>query len=312
MTIESGTYLTYSAVGNREDLADIIYNISPTDTPFQARIPTTTATAVKHEWQTDSLAAAGVNKQLEGDEFGYSDPAKTSRIDNQCQISYKTTLVSGTQDAVSKAGRKREMVYQLMKRAKELRRDMEFTLTGNYSKVSGNSSTARALRSLCSWYTTNAQRGAGGADGSSSAAATDGTKRPLSEGLLKAGLQATWTAGGDVDMIMTGAYNKQVISGFSGNTTRTQDTSDKKLSTAIDIYVSDFGSHQIVPNRFSRDRDVHLVTTNLWALAQLRPMRTVDIAATGDATKGVIICEYTLESRNEAGSAVIADCTTSG
>jgi hypothetical protein len=311
MTIVTGTYLTYSAIGNREDLTDMIYNISPTDTPFMGAIPTTKATAVKHEWQTDSLAAAAQNAQIEGDDFTYSTPGATSRVDNMCQIAYKTCIVSNTQDAVSKAGRTKEMVYQIMKRSKELRRDMEFILTGNYAKVTGNSTTARQLRSLDSWYTTNVQRGSGGASGSTSTAATDGTQRPLTESLLKTAIQQAWTNGGDPDLLLTGPFNKQVISSFSGNVSRMQDTEDKKLQTAIDIYVSDFGEHKVVADRFSRDRDLHVITTDLWALAYLRPMNTIDLAKTGDANKGAVITEFSLEARNEAGSAIVADLTTS-
>lgn len=319
MTIVSGTLLTYSAIGNREDLADTIYNISPTDTPFMGTIPTAKATATLHEWQTDALAAAAANAQLEGDDFTYATPGVTTRAKNYCQISYKTTVVSGTQDAVSKAGRTKEMVYQLMKRAKELKRDMEYTLLNNQTPVGSgaNSTTARALASLPSWYSTNSSRGATGAaaTGASTSAPTavagDGTQRPLNESLLKTVLQSCWTSGGDVDLIMSGPFNKQVISSFSGNVTRTQDTEDKKLVTSVDVYVSDFGSHKIVANRFQRDRDLHLLETDLWALAYLRPMKTIDIAQTGDATKGAIVVEYTLEGRNQAGSGVVADLTTS-
>lgn len=313
MAIVSGTFLTYSAIGNREDLADTIYNISPTDTPFTAAIGTAKASAVSHEWQTDTLAAAAANAQLEGDDFTYSTPATTTRLINTCQISYKTCIVSKTQDAVNKAGRKQEMLYQLMKRAKELRRDMEFVLTNNTARVTGNSTTARQMRNLCPWYTTNVQRGSGGASGTTSTAATDGTQRVLSEALLKAGIQAAWTNGGDVDLIMAGPFNKQVISSFSGNVTRTDATKDgvNTLNTAVDIYRSDFGTHKIIANRFSRDRDLHILTTELWAIAYLRQMNTVDVAATGDATKGAVIAEYCLEARNEAGSAIVADLTTS-
>lgn len=311
MTIVSGTYLTYSAIGNREDLTDQIYNISPLDTPFMGSIGTAKASAVSHEWQTDSLAAAASNAQLEGDDFTYSTPAATSRLINTCQISYKTTIVSKTQDAVNKAGRAKEMVYQLMKRSKELRRDMEFVLTNNQARTTGNSTTARLMRNLDAWYTTNTQRGASGANGSTSTAATDGTQRVLTESLLKTAVQTAWTQGGEVDLIMCGPYNKQVISSFSGNVTRVDEAEDNVLNTAIDIYRSDFGSHKIVANRFSRDRDLHVLTSDLWAVAYLRQMNTVDVAATGDATKGAVVCEYTLESRNEAGSAIVADLTTS-
>lgn len=312
MSVVSGTVLTFSAVGNREDLVDLIYNISPTDTPFLGTINDNKAYAVKHEWQTDSLASAGANAQLEGDDFTYSTPSFTSRVDNMCQISYKTLVVSGTQDAVSKAGRTTEMAYQLVKKAKELKRDMEYTLTQNQAKVTGNSTTPRQARSLEAWYTTNVQRGSGGASGSTSTAATDGTQRPLTESMLKTALQQCWTQGGEPNLILCGPFNKQVISSFAGNVTRTDNNSnDRTLNTAIDIYVSDFGNHPIVASRFSRDRTLHVLTSDLFAVSYLRPMRTLDLSATGDATKSAMLVEYTLECRNEAGSAVVADLTIS-
>mgnify|MGYP003386114043 CR=1 FL=1 len=320
MTIVTGTVLTFSAVGNREDLTDDIYNISPVDTPFMGNIGNVKASATRHDWQLDTLAAAAANAKLEGDDYTYATPAFTSKLSNYTQISYKTLVVSKTQDAVNKGGRKLEFVYQIMKRSKELKRDMEFNLTNNQTPVGSgaNSTTARALVSAPSWFTTNKSRGASGADATGASgnapttAATDGTQRALNEGLMKSMLQGAWTSGGDVDLIMCGPFNKTVISSFAGNVTRTDNMSgDKKLTTAIDIYVSDFGTHRIVANRFSRDRDLLMLTTDLWAVATLRQMQTQDVAATGDATKGAVIVEYTLESRNEAGSAIVADLTTS-
>ena len=318
MTVLQGTFETFSAIGNREDLVDEIYMISPTDTPFQANISKTRATSTLHEWQTDSLATAAANAQIEGDDSStagfFPTPSATSRLNNNAQISRKTVIVSGTQDAVNKAGRKKEVVYQLMKRAKELRRDMEYVLTNNQTPVpnaSANATTARALRPLPNWYSTNTSRGTSGANGTSTAFVTDGTQRPLTESLLKPEIQAAWTAGGDPDLIMSGPFNKTVISGFTGNNTRVQDTSDAKLASAIDLYISDFGEHRIVPNKFSRDRDLHVLTTDLWAVSYLRPMQTIDLAKTGDSEKGFVLAEYSLEARNEAGSAVVADLTTS-
>lgn len=312
MAIVTNTFLTFSAIGNREDLADVIYNISPVDTPFMGRIGKGKASAVLHEWQTDALAAAAANAQLEGDDHtSFAAVVPTVRIGNRCQISSKDVIVSGTQDAVNKAGRKREMVYQMLLRSRELKRDMEFILTNNQAPVTGNSTTARQLRPLCSWYATNDNRGASGADGTSTTAATDGTQRALTEDLLKTVLQATWTAGGEPDLLMPGAFNKTVISGFTGNQTKMQDTSDKKLVAAIDVYVSDFGTHRVVANRFSRSRDLHVLDTEYWAVAYLRPIATVDLAKTGDADKGLIQTEFTLESRNEAASGIVADLTTS-
>jgi hypothetical protein len=312
----TNTYLSFSAIGNREDLSDVIYNISPVDTPFTGAIGKTTASAVLHEWQSDALATAATNAVLEGDDttsaYSFQPVVPTVRLGNRCQISRKDVVVSGTQDAVDKAGRRKEMVYQMMKRARELRRDMELTLTQNQAPVVGNSTTARQLRPLCGWYATNANRGSGGANGTPTTAATDSaTQRPLTESLVKTMLQSCWTAGGTPDLLMSGPFNKTVISTFTGNNTRMQDVSDGTLSAAIDVYESDFGTHRVVANRFSRDRELHVLSTDLWSVAYLRPVTTIDLAKTGDNEKGQLIAEYTLEARNEAGSGIIADLTAS-
>jgi hypothetical protein len=311
MTIVANTYLTFSAIGNREDLADTIYNIDSVETPFQKAIDKVKAKATLHEWQTQSLAAAANNAQLQGDDVSFTAVTPTVRLTNRTQISRKEVAIAGTQEAVDKAGRESELVYQLMLKTKELRRDMEVVLTGNRAAVTGNSTTAPQLRPLSAWYATNDSRGSGGADGSSSAAATDsGTQRPLTEALLKGVLQLCWAAGGSPDMIMVGPFNKTVISGFAGNATRTLDASKGRLVAGIDVYEGDFGTQKVVASRFSRDRDCHVLDTSLWALATLRPMKTEDLAKTGDAEKAMVLTEYTLESRQEAGSGVVADLTT--
>lgn len=317
MAIITNTFATYgagAAGGNREDLSDVIYNISPTEFPFQANIAKNKATAITHEWQTDSLAAAGANAVVEGDDttvsYTFAAVTATSRLANTCQISRKDVVVAGTQDAVNKAGREREIVYQLVKRSKELRRDMEFILTNNQTPVTtGAAATARVLRPVVGWYSTNVQAN-GGSNGTTTAARVDGTQRAATESLAKAAIQAAWTQGGDPDLIMVGPFNKTVVSAWTGNNTRMQDTSNGKLIAAISVYESDFGRHKIVANRFSRERDMHILTTDLWAVSYLRPIRTIDLAKTGDNEKGMIIAEYTLESRNQAGSALVADLTT--
>ncbi len=321
MTIVANTFLTFAAVGNREDLVDTIYNISPTDTPFQSNAGKTGAEAAYHEWQTDVLAAAAANAQLQGDDVS-SFPAvvPTVRLGNRTQISRKEVIIGGTQNAVSKAGRKKELIHQLLKKNKELARDMEFVLTRNGVKVTGDSSTAPQLAGLEIWYgsttsdsTANVNRGTGGANSTTNqtVAATDGTQRALTESMVKAAIQGAWKNGGEIDLIMPGPFNKTVISGFTGNSTRTQDTTNKKLVSAIDVYVSDFGTHKVVANRFSREHTLHLLMSDMWAIATLRPKKTVDLAQTGDALKAMIITEYTLESRNDSGSGVVADLTTS-
>ena len=149
MAQPTNTFDTYDSVGEREDLSDVIYSISPTDTPFLSSAAKTQATAVLHEWQTDSLAAASTsNAVIEGDEATLDASTATSRLSNSCQIMDKTVVITGTQEAVDKAGRASEIAYQIAKRAKELKRDMEATLTGNQAEVAGNSTTARKFGSL--------------------------------------------------------------------------------------------------------------------------------------------------------------------
>jgi hypothetical protein len=309
MSVPGGTFLTFSAIGNREDLVDMIYNIDPTECPFQARIDKNKASAVLHEWQTQALAPAAQNAQLEGDDAAFTAVTPTVRVNNRCQIARKAVSISGTQEAVDKAGRESEMAYQMVLKNKELRRDMEFDLTNNQAPVTGNSSTARQLRPLCGWYATNTARGATGGNGTTSAAAIDGTQRAFSEAVLKPVLASIWVNGGKPDIIMVNQTQRQIISGFTSNITRYQDTSDKKLVTALEIYDYDFGSITVQPNRFQRDRDVHILQTDLWAISYLRKPFTKDIAATGDSEKGMVITEYTLEARNEKGSGIVADCS---
>ena len=314
MTITTGTFLSYSAIGNREDLSNFIYNISPTANPFQAAVGTgPKPKATLHEWQTDALATPQANAQLEGDDIAsFTAVTATARLFNRTQISRQTTIISGTQDTgVDKAGRKSEMLYQLMKMGKQLRNDIEFVLTNNQTPTTGDSTTAQLLRPLCSWYTTNDSRGAGGADGSTTAGATDGTQRALTESLLKTVLQNCWTEGGEPSMLLCGAFNKGVISGFTGNNTRTQDTSDGVLHASIDVYDGDFSRVKVVPSRISRARDLHVLDTSMWAVAWLRKPQTIDLAKTGDAEKGAILAEYTLVARNQKSSGIVADLTTS-
>ncbi len=318
MAAATGTLQTYQAVGNREDLSDLISNISPTDCPFQrAAGKPSKAEAVKFEWQTDALAPADTaNAQIEGDDItSYDTSTPTVRVGNYVQISRKTAVVSGTQEAVVAAGRKSEMAYQMVKRTKELRRDMEAILLSNQASTAGATGTARKTGGIRAWLKTNTELGATGSNGGYNAgivgAATDGTQRPLTEALFKSVLLQCYNQGGDPDTLMLGPYNKQVASTWTGNQTKTQDTSDKKLVASIDVYKSDFGDIKIVPNRFQRGRDGLVLQTDLWKVAFLRAVHPEELAKTGDAMKRAIIAEYGLQSMNEAGSGVVADLTTS-
>ena len=314
----TGTYSVYDAAGLREDLSDIIYSISPTETPFMSGIGKEKATAVLHEWQTDSLASAVANNaQIEGEEIGFSAPSVTTRVNNRTQISRKSVIVSGTLDSVSKAGRNNELAYQISKASKELKRDMESSLTANNSPVVGDDSTARELAGLAGWIQQNNDAGAGGANGQVSGAdvpgtaRTDGTQRAFTESQLKSVIKKCWDEGGDPSMIMLGSFNKQVLSGFTGGSTRFDPAENKRLVAAVDVYESDFGAMTVVPNRFQRARDVFVLQPDMFATAFLRDFQLMDLAKTGDATKQALLAEYTLVSKNEKASGAIFDVTTS-
>ena len=313
MAQPTNTFDTYDSVGEREDLSDVIYSISPTDTPFISSAAKTKATAVLHEWQTDSLAAAVTNNAvIEGDEATLDAVSPTSRLSNSSQIMDKTVVITGTQEAVDKAGRASELAYQIAKKAKELKRDMEATVTGNIAEVTGGSSTARKMGTLGSWIETNDVFGAGGASGTAgNTARTDGTQRAFTEAQLKSVIKSVWNEGGEPSMIMVGPFNKQKLSGFTGNSTRFDAGADATLYTSVDVYASDFGQLQVVPNRFSRDRDAYVLDMNYWGIAFLRDFTMHELSKTGDSEKRQLLVEATLESRNEGASGMVADLTTS-
>jgi len=320
MAIATSAFSTYSAVGNREDLSDTIYRIDPTETPFYTGIDKVTAEAVNHEWQTQALAAASAsNAQFEGDDSPTADAATpTVRLGNINQISRKLPRVTGTQRVVEHAGRDDEMAYQEMLKGLELKRDIETILLTNQLKAAGATGTARKLASVLSWITSNTDKGtAGGAADPTAADGTstrvDGTQRAFTEVQLKNVLQKCWTSGGKPDTIMAGGFNKQAFSTFTGRGTPIQDQTDRRITAAVDRYESDFGTQKAVPNRFMRTRDVLVLQMDMWGYASLpgRNMISFPLAKTGDTDYKMILCEYTLEARNQAASGGVFDLTSS-
>ena len=313
MAQPTNTFDTYDSIGEREDLSDVIYNISPTDTPFLSSAAKTQATAVLHEWQTDSLAAAVTNNAvIEGNEATADAVAATTRLSNSSQILDKVITITGTQEAVDKAGRASEIAYQIAKKAKELKRDLESSLTSNNAEVTGSASAARVLGGLGSWVATNDVFGGSGSSGSlGNTARTNGTQRAFTEAQLKSVIKSVWNSGGNPQIIMVGPFNKQKLSGFTGNSTRFDAGADATLYTSVDVYASDFGQTQVIPNRFSRDREATVLDMDYWGVAFLRDFSMHELAKTGDTEKRQLLVECTLESRNEAASGMIADLTTS-
>lgn len=332
MAQATNTYDAYDAKGLREDLADEIFRVTPSDTPFVSAIGRNKATAITHEWQTDSLAAVNTtNAVVEGDEFSFDEPAATARVGNKTQILRKAYIISGTLEAVNKAGRDSEIALQQVKRGLELRRDIEAMCIGkNAASVAGAAATARVSGSLSSWLATNdngtpgaspANRGTGGAAGGFSSgtgltvAATDGTTRAFTQAMLDGVIGKMYDNSGLVDDVigMAGASQKANWTNFDGIASQIQtNTKDRVIMATADVYASQFGNIKIVPNRYIRktsnvDREVYLVRPAYAKLAVLRPIHEIRPAITGDAEKRVLLTECTLEVCNEAAHGVIAD-----
>jgi hypothetical protein len=307
------TFTAHTAIGQREDLIDVIYDISPTETPIMSTLARTKATAVFHEWQSDSLAAAtSANAAVEGADAVSATISPTTRLGNYTQIVQKTIQVSGTLETVNKAGRRSEKAYQLSKAAAELKRDMETIITANQGRDAGSSSSARKLGAILSWIKTNTSKGTSGTDPTTIGVSTrsDGATRTFTEQLLKDEVAAAFESGGNPTMLVVGSGLKQKVSSFAGIAAQRYMAPGDQPTTIIgaaDVYMSDFGTLNVVPDRFMRTRDALLIDPEYAALAYLRPFATMDLAKVGDSDKTQLLCEFTLEMRNEAAHAGIFD-----
>ena len=313
-------YQTYQSIGNREDLANVIYDISPTDTPLLNTLARGKATAVYHEWQTDSLAAATTaNAAVEGADASDATMSPTTRLGNYTQIVQKTIKISGTLESVDKAGRKSEKAYQMSKASAELKRDIETILTANQGRDAGDSSNARKLGAMLSWIKTNTNKSSGTTAGvdpttAGTSTRTDGTQRAFTETILKDVIQKVYSSGGNPKILMVGPFQKQAVSAFAGIAAqRFMAPADAPTTIigAADVYMSDFGTVSVVPSRFMRTRDALVLDPEYAAVAYLRPFQTIELAKAGDSEKTQILAELTLEMRNEAAHGIAADLSTS-
>jgi len=307
------TYNAHQAIGLREDLTDVIYNISPTDTPLLNTLARTKATAVFHEWQTDTLAAATTaNAAVEGADASSGNLSLTTRLGNYTQIVQKTIQVSGTLESVNKAGRKSEKAYQLARASSELKRDIETILCANQGRSAGNSTTARTLGAMLSWIQTNTSKGTSGTDPTTIGVSvrSDGALRTFTETLLKTVVKSVYDAGGTPKVLLVGTGAKQKVSEFAGIAAQRYMAPADGPTTIIgaaDVYLSDFGSISVVPSRFMRSRDAFVLDPEYAAVAYLRPFATNELAKAGDSDKTQILAELTLEMRNEAAHGLVTD-----
>ena len=320
MAIVTNTFTTFDAKGIREDLSNIITNIAPEETPYMSNIGRESISNSLFEWQTDTLASAAANKQLEGDDVtSFDSVTATVRLQNYAQISRKTIVLSATEETVNKAGRRSELAYQIAKRSAELKRDQEFSMLNGAVAAAGNTTTARGTASLQAFIKTNYDMQTNGANPSyttvPTSARTDGNVRTFTETILKNVIQQVWTAGGTPKILMTGPVNKQRVSGFSGiASSRFNIDGGARPATIIgaaDIYVSDFGNVQVVPNRFQRERDAFVIDPDYAKVTMLRPYQQVELAKTGDAEKRMLIVEWGHKVLAENAHGIAADLITS-
>jgi len=317
MAIVANTFTSHSAIGIRESLADVIANISPEEVPLQSNIGSENVNNTYFEWQTDSLAATSTTARIDGDDVAtFDSTSATTRVGNYTHILRRTLIVADNLGAQDLAGRNDELAYQLAKRGKELRRDIEAVLTDNNAQVAGSSSVARETGGLGAWIGTNQvdNHATGQADADGTSARSDGTQQAFTETMLKDAMQQAFTSGGQPSILMVGPHNKTVVSGFAGIAAqRYQAPSDSPTTIigAADVYLSDFGTLNVVANRFQRERDAFLLDPEYASVCYLRPIQQVELAKTGDAEKRMVLAEFGLKVTNEAAHAIVADLTTS-
>ena len=312
MAQPTNTYDRYDMIGIREDLSDEIYNVAPTETPIQNALQKASATQQNHEWQTDTLATAAVPTPVIAGDVTVADAmAATTRLGNRCQIVKGSVLVEDGDADIKKAGRGRDMTYLKMKRLKELRRNFEMLITANQAKVVGSSAAGAALAGIPAWFTSNVSLGAGGANGAGdgTTARTDGTQRAFTETLLKTVLRTTWDNGGTPDKVFMTSQNQDIASAFVGRANAIDQIQKGKVDFSVTAYGTPYGDVSFVPTRFMRSRDVLGLDTDHWAIAWLRPWQSKKLATQGDYEQEQILCEATIEARNQASSFIIADLT---
>lgn len=318
MAQPTNTFDSYDAVGIREDLSDVIYDISPEETPFYTACKKVKAANTFHEWQTDSLRASAANAHIEGDDTTAQARSATSRLGNYTQIFKNSVVIPGTDTGLNKAGRAKEMAYQVMKIAKEQKLDIEKALFDNNARVAGNSTTARELAGAPAWLITNVdfQSGNSGANptGDGSDARTDdGTPTAFSQTKFDSVMQSIWENGGKPDCVYLSAFQMDIGLGFVGNNNQRSNITaeSEKVIKHMAVYVTPWGTVEFKPTRENRGRDVFVMQNDMWAVGILRPTKNQELAKTGDNEKRQVVTELTLACLNEAASGGIFDNTTS-
>ena len=320
MTQPSNTFDSYDAVGIKEDLSYVIYNVTPEATPFYSKCRKSSAKNTFVEYQTDTLRASGVNAHIEGDATTAAARTATTRLGNYTQIFKDAVVIPDTDQGLSKAGRAREIAYQTLKIAKEQKLDIEKALFANQSRVTGSSTVARKLAGVPAWLITNVDFVTGGSpsganptgDGTD-ARTDDGTPTAFSQAKFDGVMQSIWEEGGKPDTVYLSAFQMNKALAFTGNNNQrsTVQAGDSKVIKSLDVYVTPWGTVEFMPSRENRSRDVYIMQDDMWEVSVLRPTKNVELAKNGDNTTRQIVTELTLLCRNEKASGGIFDNTVS-
>jgi hypothetical protein len=319
MAQPSNTLDSYDVKGIREDLENVIYDISPEETPFYSSLKKVKASNTYHEWQTDSLRSSAANAHIEGDDTVGEARTATTRLGNYTQIFKNSVIIPDTDEGLDKAGRAAEMAYQVLKIAKEQKLDIEKALFDNNKYEVGSATAARELAGCGAYVSSNVANigGSGGANPTGSVpgntARTDGTATVFTQADFDTVMQSIWENGGNPDTVYLSAFQMNLALGFTGyNNQRSHiEATSKTVVKAVDIYVTPWGTVEFTPSRENRGRDVWIMDSDMWAVGVLRPTKNTELAKTGDSTKRQVLTELTLISKNEAASGLVADCTTS-
>jgi hypothetical protein len=318
MAQPSNTFDSYDAKGIREDLENVIYDISPEETPFYSSAKKVSASNTLHEWQTDSLRSSAANAHIEGEDTSGNAMTPTARLGNYTQIFKNGVIIPDTDSGLDKAGRATEMAYQTLKIAKEQKLDIEKALFDNNARVAGSASAARELGGVGSFMTTNVNNiGTSGANPTGSVpgatARTDGTATVFAQTDFDLTMQECWENGGRPDTVYLSAFQMNKALGFAGNNNQrsTVKAASEGVINHMDVYVTPWGTVEFTPTRENRGRDVFIMQSDMWAVGVLRATKNTALAKTGDNTKRQVLTELTLISKNEKASGLVADCTTS-
>lgn len=315
MAQPTNTFDSYDAVGIREDLSDVIHDVSPEDTPFYSACGKSKARNTYHEWQTDALRSSAANAHIEGDATTAEARTATTRLGNYTQIFKNAVIIPGTDEGLDKAGRAKEMAYQTLKIAKEQKLDIEKALFDNNARVAGSASAARELAGLPSWVITNIDEASDAtvATGDGTDARTDGTAAAFSQTRFDGVMQSIWESGGNPDTVYLSAFQMNKALAFDGNNNQRSNITaeSEKVIKHMSVYITPWGTVRFLPSREQRGSDVFILQDDMFEVAVLRPTKNEALAKDGDYEKRQVLTELTLVSKNEKASGAVYDCTTS-